>query len=114
MPFFPLHMSCINNTTTIVWVVFGNKCHLLSVESGAHEKKCRQERATPTYLIEFRVQALSSCVAILRIPNSAHGHFTLVTRTRTPKLENTMMATPSRNLALKAILKRLQRDDKDN
>ena len=44
--------------------------------SGAHEKKCRQERATPTYLIEFRVQALSSCVAILRIPNSAHGHFT--------------------------------------
>ena len=36
------------------------------------------------------------------------------TRTRTPKLENTMMATPSRNLALKAILKRLQRDDKDN
>ena len=82
--------------------------------TGAHEKKCRQERATPTYLIEFRVQALSSCVAILRIPNSAHGHFTLVTRTRTPKLENTMMATPSRNLALKAILKRLQRDDKDN
>ena len=84
------------------------------IPSGAHEKKCRQERATPTYLIEFRVQALSSCVAILRIPNSAHGHFTLVTRTRTPKLENTMMATPSRNLALKAILKRLQRDDKDN
>ena len=91
--------------------VSGIHVHVLS---GAHEKKCRQERATPTYLIEFRVQALSSCVAILRIPNSAHGHFTLVTRTRTPKLENTMMATPSRNLVLKAILKRLQRDDKDN
>ena len=53
---------------------------LVCLLPGAHEKKCRQERATPTYLIEFRVQALSSCVAILRIPNSAHGHFTLVTR----------------------------------
>ena len=38
------------------------------------------------------LQALSSRIAILRIPNSAHGHFTLVTHTRSPKLENTMMA----------------------
>ena len=27
----------------------------VSISTGAHEKKCRQERATPTYLIEFRV-----------------------------------------------------------